>query len=112
MSGQWAQAGSNAASAIGSTQQFTRETLPEIHQLVQELRELTSLLRRVSDQLEQNPSSVQRQLHTRQVVAAQEIDEKVEQTASENAYGGVQRQPIWRCSAYWEEWLTSASQHR
>lgn len=58
MAGQWALAGSNAASAIGGTQQFTRETLPEIHQLVQELRELTGSLRRVSDQLEQNPSSL------------------------------------------------------
>jgi phospholipid/cholesterol/gamma-HCH transport system substrate-binding protein len=56
MAGQWALAGSSAASAIDGTQQFTRETLPEFHQLVVELRELTASLRRVSDQLEQNPS--------------------------------------------------------
>lgn len=58
MSGQWAMAGSSAASAIDGTQQFTRETLPEFHQMVQELRELTASLRRVSDQLEQNPSAL------------------------------------------------------
>jgi phospholipid/cholesterol/gamma-HCH transport system substrate-binding protein len=58
MSEQWAQVGGQAASAVGGTQQFTRETLPEIHQLVQELRELTGSLRRVSDQLEQNPSAI------------------------------------------------------
>lgn len=58
MSERWEQAGSQAISAVGNTQQFTRETLPEIHQLVQELRDLTGSLRRVSDQLEQNPSSL------------------------------------------------------
>lgn len=56
MAGQLTLAGGSAASAIDSTQQFTRETLPEFHQLVLELRELTASLHRVSDQLEQNPS--------------------------------------------------------
>ncbi len=39
-------------------QQFTRETLPELHQLVAELRDLAGSLRRVSTQLEQNPSTL------------------------------------------------------
>lgn len=36
--------------------QFTGETLPELHQLVTELRDLAGSLQRISTQLEQNPS--------------------------------------------------------
>lgn len=39
-------------------QQFTSETLPELHQLVTELRDLAGSLQRVSTQLEQNPSAL------------------------------------------------------
>lgn len=53
-------ASANANGMIDGTragvQQFTGETLPELNQLVAELRELTGSLRRVSTQLEQNPS--------------------------------------------------------
>lgn len=56
MSDRWDLAGTRAINTLDSTQQFTRETLPEFHQMVLEMRELTSSLRRVSDQLEQNPS--------------------------------------------------------
>lgn len=52
MSNELARAG-NSASV-----KFTTETLPEARQLMLELRELTGSLRRVSDQLEQNPSSL------------------------------------------------------
>ncbi len=58
MTGQLAHAGESAGSALDGTRQFTRETLPELHQLVLEMRELTTSLRRVSDQLEQNPSAL------------------------------------------------------
>lgn len=56
MSDRWDLAGTRAINTLDSTQQFTRETLPEFHRMVLELRELTESLRRVSDQLEQNPS--------------------------------------------------------
>jgi phospholipid/cholesterol/gamma-HCH transport system substrate-binding protein len=49
MAGQLGQAGANAS-------QFTGETLPQVQQLVMQLRDLTASLQRVSDQLEQNPS--------------------------------------------------------
>ena len=49
-------ASGNAGKALKSTQQFTSETLPEIEQLVMQLRELTASLQRVSSQIEQNPS--------------------------------------------------------
>lgn len=39
-------------------QQFTGETLPELRQLVTELRDMAGSLRRVSTQLEQNPSTL------------------------------------------------------
>ena len=39
-----------------NTSQFTGETLPQVQQLVMQLRGLTASLQRVSDQLEQNPS--------------------------------------------------------
>lgn len=39
-----------------NTRQFTSETLPEIHQLVVELRDMTGSLRRISNEMEQNPA--------------------------------------------------------
>ena len=56
MSNKLAHAGESASSTLDSAQQFSSSTLPEVHQLVLELRDLTASLRRVSDQLEQNPS--------------------------------------------------------
>lgn len=50
MSNELSRAGKNAGVA------FTDGTLPEVHQLVVELRDLTGSLRRVSGELEQNPS--------------------------------------------------------
>ena len=41
---------------MDSSQKFTSETLPEVQQLVEELEELSRSLRRVSGELEQNPS--------------------------------------------------------
>lgn len=46
----------NAARTLDNTRQFTNKTLPEVHQLVLELRGLTSSLRTFSDQLAQNPN--------------------------------------------------------
>ena len=46
----------NASRTLDGVQQFTTETLPEVHRLVMELRELTDSLRRFSGDLEQNPS--------------------------------------------------------
>lgn len=60
MTGEIARTSASANSMIDGARpgvrQFTGETLPEVHQLVAELRELTGSLRRVSSQLEQNPS--------------------------------------------------------
>ena len=56
MANQLGQAGASAGGALNDTRQFTSETLPEVRQLVSELRDLTGSLRRISDQLEQNPS--------------------------------------------------------
>lgn len=56
MSGELAHAGARAGSTLDSAQQFSASTLPEVHQLVLELRDLTVSLRHVSDQLEQDPS--------------------------------------------------------
>lgn len=56
MSNELARAGASANSTLERAQEFSTSTLPDVHQLVLELRELTSSLRRVSDQLEQNPS--------------------------------------------------------
>lgn len=62
MANEVAHAGTNASGVIDSTradvQQFTGETLPEVHQLVTELRDLTNSLRRFSVQLEQNPGTL------------------------------------------------------
>lgn len=52
MANETARAGSSAASAIESVR---AETLPEAHQAITELRELTASLRRFSDALERNP---------------------------------------------------------
>lgn len=56
MADELARAGASAGSTFDSAQQFSATTLPEVHQLVLELRELTASLRRVSEQLEQDPS--------------------------------------------------------
>lgn len=56
MSDELAHAGANANSTLNNTQQFTGETLPEVHQLVVELRDLTGSLQRFSNDLEKNPS--------------------------------------------------------
>jgi phospholipid/cholesterol/gamma-HCH transport system substrate-binding protein len=53
-----ARAAANASGTLDGAQQFTSETLPEVHQLVMELRDLTNSLRRVSGELEQNPSAL------------------------------------------------------
>lgn len=50
MSNELARAGTNASG------KFTGETLPEIHKLVAEWREMTASLQRISSQLERNPS--------------------------------------------------------
>jgi phospholipid/cholesterol/gamma-HCH transport system substrate-binding protein len=59
MSNQLASAGASASETLDSTRpdikQFTSETLPEVRQLVAELRELTATLRRVSREVEANP---------------------------------------------------------
>jgi len=53
-------AGASATATLDSTradmQQFTGEGLPEVRQLVAELRDLTSTLRRISGDLDRNPS--------------------------------------------------------
>lgn len=58
MAGELALASRNAADTMDDARQFTGETLPEAHQLVLELRELTNSLRRLSGELEQNPSAL------------------------------------------------------
>lgn len=55
MSNELARAGASANTTLDNAQQFSASTLPEVHQLVLELRDLTASLRRVSDQLEQDP---------------------------------------------------------
>jgi len=56
MANELSRAGAGVSSTLNSTQQFTNETLPEAHQLVIELRDLTGSLQRFSDDLEKNPS--------------------------------------------------------
>ncbi len=56
MSNKVARAGVSAGATFDSMQQFSVSTLPEIHQLVTELRDLTASLRRVSEQMDQNPA--------------------------------------------------------
>ncbi|MBI5438867.1 MAG: MCE family protein [Nitrosomonadales bacterium] len=56
MANELALAGTSAKNTLDNTRQFTSETLPEVHHLTIELRDLTGSLRRFSDELEQNPS--------------------------------------------------------
>lgn len=60
MAGQVGGAGTSASGVFEGTradvQRFTSETLPEVRELVAELRDLTGTLRRVSKDLEKNPS--------------------------------------------------------
>jgi len=44
-----------ARAATNASVKFTSETLPEVHKLLEELRDMTASLRRVGSQLEQNP---------------------------------------------------------
>jgi phospholipid/cholesterol/gamma-HCH transport system substrate-binding protein len=56
MTNEFAHVAKGANGTFDGAQQFTSTTLPEVHQLVTELRDLTGSLRRVSSELEQNPS--------------------------------------------------------
>ncbi|MCX7194289.1 MAG: MlaD family protein [Proteobacteria bacterium] len=56
MANELGRAGESTKATMDSTRQFTSETLPEIQQLVLELRDLSASLRRISGELEQNPS--------------------------------------------------------
>jgi phospholipid/cholesterol/gamma-HCH transport system substrate-binding protein len=60
MANQIAGAGVRATSMLDDSradvQRFTNETLPEVQELVADLRDLTAALRRVSGELEKNPS--------------------------------------------------------
>lgn len=56
MASDLARAAASASGTLDGTQQFTSETLPEVHQLVVELRDITNTLRRFSSEVEQNPS--------------------------------------------------------
>ncbi len=58
MSNDLAHAAASASGTLDGVQQFTGETLPEIHKLVIELQDLTTSLRRFSGELEQNPSAL------------------------------------------------------
>ncbi len=58
MTNDLAHAAASASGTLDSAEQFTSATLPEVHQLVMELRDMTSSLRRFSGELEQNPSAL------------------------------------------------------
>jgi len=58
MASEFSRAATNASGTLDGVQQFTGTTLPEVHQLVMELRDLTGSLRRFSGELEQNPSAL------------------------------------------------------
>jgi phospholipid/cholesterol/gamma-HCH transport system substrate-binding protein len=58
MTSELARAATSASGTLDGAQQFTSTTLPEVHQLVVELRDLTGSLRRFSGELEQNPSEL------------------------------------------------------
>lgn len=58
MADELARTSSAARTALQGTQQFTDETLPDIHRLVEELHELTGSLRRLSGELEQDPAAL------------------------------------------------------
>lgn len=49
-------AAASTRTAMDDTRQLSNDTLPQVQQLLQELRELTSSMQRLSDELEQNPS--------------------------------------------------------
>ncbi len=56
MAAELGHAAQSTNATMASTRQFTNETLPEIHQLVVELRGLTATMQRLGGELEQNPS--------------------------------------------------------
>ena len=62
MAGQLGAAGSSASGTIDGTrvdlQRFTGETLPELRELVGELRELTATMQRAADKVERSPSTL------------------------------------------------------
>jgi phospholipid/cholesterol/gamma-HCH transport system substrate-binding protein len=58
MTNELARAATSASGTLDGAQQFTSTTLPEVHQLVVELRDLTGSLRRFSGELEKNPSAL------------------------------------------------------
>jgi phospholipid/cholesterol/gamma-HCH transport system substrate-binding protein len=58
MSNKLAEASISTRQTMDDARQFSDETLPEIHGLVEELRDLTGSLRRLSGELEQNPSVI------------------------------------------------------
>ena len=58
MASDLARAAESASGTLDGAQQFSNETLPEVHQLVMELRDLTNSLRRFSGEVEQNPSAL------------------------------------------------------
>jgi phospholipid/cholesterol/gamma-HCH transport system substrate-binding protein len=58
MANELARAAASASGTLDGAQQFSSETLPEVHQLVMELQDLTNSLRRFSGELEQNPSAL------------------------------------------------------
>jgi len=62
MANQVGGAGATATGVLDGTradvQRFTNETLPEVHELVADLRDLTATLRRVSGDLEKDPSAL------------------------------------------------------
>jgi len=56
MVGEFTRAGAIATRTLDHGQQFTAETLPEIQQTASEIRELSRSLRRISSELEKDPS--------------------------------------------------------
>ncbi len=58
MTSELSKAATSASATLDSTQQFTSATLPEAHQLIIELRDMTGSLRRLSSELEHNPSAL------------------------------------------------------
>jgi len=58
MTNQLARAAEGAHGTLEDARQFTGSTLPEVQQLVAEMRELTGSLRRLGGELEHNPSAL------------------------------------------------------
>lgn len=56
MAGELAKAASSTRTTMDSTRQFGSETAPEMQQILNELHELTTSLKRVSSEIEQNPA--------------------------------------------------------